>query len=130
MLLRQDRRGLSLQRREIVHVIVERLERPVPRVAQDLIEPAALGFAGEQGDTQGLGFAQLGRQFGQHGDAPGHVEPPMHTGSPAARNGRARSTARGNWLDCTPISPIKALPPLLRSIRMIRSGRTLRLVSS
>ena len=35
----------------------------------------------------------------------------MHTGNPAARNGRARSTARGNWLDCTPTIAISAPPP-------------------
>ena len=43
-------------------------------------------------------------------------KPPMQTGRPAARNGRARSTARGNWLDCTPTRPISALPPVLRII--------------
>src|ERR1700731_502315 len=57
-------------------------------------------------------------------------KPPTQTGSPAARNGRARSTARGNWLDCTPTRPISALPPALRIIRMIRSGRMRRLVSA
>ena len=33
--------------------------------------------------------------------------PPITTGSPAARNWRPRSSARGNWLDCTPTSPTK-----------------------
>ena len=40
-------------------------------------------------------------------------KPPMQTGRPAARNGRARSTARGNWFDCTPTRPISARPPVL-----------------
>ena len=35
----------------------------------------------------------------------------MQTGMPAARNGRAMSSARGYWLDCTPTSPTSARPP-------------------
>jgi hypothetical protein len=32
----------------------------------------------------------------------------MQTGRRACRNGRARSTARGNWVDCTPTRPTRA----------------------
>jgi hypothetical protein len=47
----------------------------------------------------------------------------------AARSGRARSSARGNWFDCTPTSMTMPLPA--RSIiRARRSGRMRVLVSS
>ena len=69
-------------------------------------------------------------QLRQHGDAAGDMEAADATGRPAARNGRARSTARGNWLDCTPTSPISARPPARRIMRMICCGCTRRLVSS
>src|SRR6185437_5829703 len=44
---RKDRRRLPFERRQIVHEVVERAQRPVARVADDLVEPAVLGFAGE-----------------------------------------------------------------------------------
>ena len=39
------------QRRQVVHEVVERLERAVPGVAQHLVEPALLGLAGEERDA-------------------------------------------------------------------------------
>jgi hypothetical protein len=62
---RQDRHRCDFEARQIVHVIVERLQRAVPRVAQHLIEPP-LGLAGEERDAQRLCLAQLGRHVGQH----------------------------------------------------------------
>ena len=38
------------------------------------------------------------------------------TGRPAARNGRARSSARWNWLDWTPTRPISAFDPRFADI--------------
>ena len=58
----------------VVHVIVERLERAVRGVAQHLVEPALLGLAGEERDAHRLRRFDVGRQFGQHGDAAGDVE--------------------------------------------------------
>ena len=40
------------------------------------------------------------------------------------------STARGNWLDCTPTSATSPRPPRSRIRRAMRSGRTRVLVSS
>ena len=52
---------------------------------------------------------------------PAAWKPPIATGRPALRNWRARSTARGNWLDCTPTRQISALPPLRLMSAMMRS---------
>ncbi len=40
---------------------------------------------------------------------PAAWKPPIATGRPSLMNWRARSTARGNWLDCTPTMQISAL---------------------
>ena len=48
VLARQERRRLADQVRQRVHVIVQRLELPVESVAQHLVEPVLLGFAGEE----------------------------------------------------------------------------------
>ncbi len=69
MLARQDRGRLALERGKIVHEIVERLHLAPPRVAQHVVEPALLGFAGKQGNAERLRLAQLGGHFRQHGDA-------------------------------------------------------------
>ena len=127
---RQDRRRLPFERGEVVHEIVERLERAIPGVAHDPAEPALLRLAGKKGNAQRLRRAHLRRHLGQHRDEPETWKPPMQTGSPAARNGRARSTARGNWFDWTPTNPISARPPSRRIVRMIRWGLTRWLVSS
>ena len=57
-------------------------------------------------------------------------KPPIITGSPAARNSRARSRARSYWLDWTPTRPISALAPRRRRPRTMRAGTMWRLVSS
>src|ERR1043165_4477075 len=54
----------------------------------------------------------------------------MITGTPAARSGRAMSSARGYWFDCTPTSPTKPNSSLARISAMILSTRTRVLVSS
>ncbi len=62
VLARKERRRLTVQRRQLVHVVVERLERAVPGVAQHLVEPSLLGLAGEERDAERLRLAQIGRQ--------------------------------------------------------------------
>jgi hypothetical protein len=74
MLLRENRHRLVFERREIVHPVVERLQRAVPGVEQHLAEPALLGLAGEEGDAERLCFAQLGWHLGQHREAAGDVK--------------------------------------------------------
>ena len=56
-------------------------------------------------------------------------KPPMPTWMPRARSGRARSSARGNWFDCTPTS-ITMPAPAASIIAARRSGRMRVLVSS
>jgi len=48
MLLRKDRRRLILHRRKLVHIVVKRSELALPGVANDLIEAAVFGLAGEE----------------------------------------------------------------------------------
>ena len=68
------RRRRALDARQIVHVVVERLQRAVPGVAQDLVEPAFLGLAGEDRDAHVHGCLDLGRHDRQHRQAAGDVE--------------------------------------------------------
>ena len=74
VLARQERRRLAGQGRQIVHVIVERLERAVEGIAQHIVEPAILGFAGEERNPELLRRFDVGRQLRQHGDAAGDME--------------------------------------------------------
>ena len=70
---RQDRHRRAFEVRQVVHVIVERLQRALPRIAQHIVEPA-FGFAGEERDAKRLRFAQLGRHLGQHRQRAGDME--------------------------------------------------------
>ena len=109
VLARQDRRRLALQRRQVVHVVVERLERAVPGVAQHLVEAAAPRPRRRRTRCRAPApRACPAAVSGSMAMQPETWKPPMQTGRPAARNGRARSTARGNWFDCTPTRPISA----------------------
>src|SRR5262249_22090113 len=45
VLARKKRRRLTIQRRQLVHMVVERLERPAPRIAQPFVGAAFLGFS-------------------------------------------------------------------------------------
>ena len=74
MLARQERRRLAVQGRKLVHVVVDRLERAVPGIAQHLVEAALLGLAGEERDAELLRLAHVLRHLRQHGDAAGDVE--------------------------------------------------------
>ena len=57
-------------------------------------------------------------------------KPPITTGMPAARSGRAMSSARGYWFDCTPTRPTRPKFPSRLKSAMSRSIRTRVLVSS
>ena len=71
---RQARRRRALDARQVVHVVVERLQRAVPGVQQDLVEPAFLGLTGEDRDAHVHGRLDLGRYDRQHRQAAGGVE--------------------------------------------------------
>jgi len=72
---RADAAGSARAPLPAVHVIVEWCESAVPAIAQDLIEPALLGFPGEEGNAERLRVAHVLRHIGKHGDATGNVEP-------------------------------------------------------
>ena len=74
MLFRENRHRLVVERRQVVHPVIERLQRAVPGVAQHFIEPAFLGLAGEERDAERLRLAQLGWHFGQHREAAGDMK--------------------------------------------------------
>jgi hypothetical protein len=83
------------QRRQIVHVVVERLERAVPRVAKNGLQ-ASLGLAREQRDAQIHRFLELRRQIRQHGKATGDVK----TADADLHAGRAQAACdiHGAWI--------------------------------
>ena len=74
VLARQERRRLAGELRQVVHVVVQRLERAVVGVAQHLIEPVFFRLAGEKRNAHLLRGFDVGRQFRQHGDAAGDME--------------------------------------------------------
>ena len=98
---RQDGNRARLDRRQIVEVVVDRLQRSVRGIAQDRVDPP-LEFTGEQADADVEGGAQVGLQLGQHRETAGDVESADHDrhagGAELARDVRARgetgSTAR------------------------------------
>src|SRR4029079_18502910 len=70
----QRRERLAFETRQIIEMIVEGLERAVEGVADDLIEAAVLGFAGEERDAHLLRGDDLLWQLLQHRDAARDVE--------------------------------------------------------
>ena len=66
--------GAPFEARQIVHVVVERLQRAVPGVLQHDVEPALLGLAAEDGDAHVHGRLDLGRDHRQHRQAARHME--------------------------------------------------------
>ena len=70
---RQKRRHRVFERRQIVDVIVERLERARGGIAQDLVH-AAFGLAGEQSDAHVERLLQVGHHGREHRQHAGDVE--------------------------------------------------------
>ena len=69
----KDRHRHAIQRRQVRHVVVERLERALPRVAQDLFE-ASFGLTGKKRDAKIHGLLQFGGNLRQHREAAGDVK--------------------------------------------------------
>ena len=116
----RDRRAFDA--RQIVHEIVERLELPGGGVAQHLVQPA-FGFAGEERNAHRLRrdrrSASLPSSMRDH--ARDMKAADARPGCRAARSGRAMSSARGNWFDCTPTSI--TMPAPAASIMLARCGQ-------
>ena len=74
MYARKKWRGLAGERRQFIHVVVDRPERAVPDILQHLVEPAVFAFAGKERDAHCLRRFQIVRQLRQHGNTAGHVE--------------------------------------------------------
>ena len=106
---RQDRQRGGGHLRHVGEIVVERLGAAGRDVAQQA-EHAAFALAGEQDDAELAGFLRSGGSSGSIDRQPLTWNPPITTGSPAARNWRPRSSARGNWLDWTPTRPMKPAP--------------------
>ena len=82
-------------------------------IAQDLIEPS-LGFAREEEMPISRAAIRSGG-IPEHGEAARDVKSAdARPGCRAARSGRAISSARGYWLDCTPTSATKPKFPFRR----------------
>ncbi len=69
MLLRQHGERLAFQYGQAVQVIIKRVERSGPGIAQNLVEPPAFGLAGEKRDAKRLGLAHFLGHLRQHGNA-------------------------------------------------------------
>ena len=131
MLARQDRRRLALERRQVVHVVVERRQLAGPGVAQHRVEPAFLGLAGEERDAERLRLAHLRRHLRQHREAAGDVEAADGDRQPGGEE-RPRQVDRARELVGLHADQRDQRPAAgaCGSSRMMRSGRTRRLVSS
>ena len=129
--LRKDRKGLALKGGKPFQAIVERLQRSAPGIAENLVEPAVLGLAGEQARYRVLGpreFRGAPRAAWQYSRRRG-----TRRGRPAARRqGKAGQDPRRGGTGSIGRQPGRSARgrPTLRIIRMMRSGRTRRLVSS
>ena len=82
-----------------------------PRRRRQHVGEAPLRLPGEQGDSEVERLFQLAGVSGSMARQPETWKPPMQTGTPAARRGRATSMTRGNWFDCTPTKPTSPRPP-------------------
>ena len=99
VLARQKWRRFADQRRQIVHVIVERFKCAVEAVAQNVVEPALFQLAGEERNAHCLRGFDVVRQFGQHRDAARHVKAANADRQPGRQKGlgqidRARKLVR------------------------------------
>ena len=125
-----DRRALDAG--QVVHVVVDRLERAGGGVAAAPASsrPSSASPANsEAAEVERL--LQVGVDRRQHGEASRRRgSRRCRPGCRASRSGRAMSSARGNWFDCTPTSMTMPRAGARRSARAMRSGRMRVLVSS
>ncbi len=70
---RQERARCAAEVRQIVHVIVQRLQLLGRGVAQEIVE-TALGLAGEQRDAHAARKVEVDGGAVEHGEAAGHME--------------------------------------------------------
>ena len=73
---KRGRRGF--ERRQIVEIVVDRLQFPGGRIPQDLVHAAVLRLAGEQAAAHVERDLQVGLHLRQHGEAAGDVEAADH----------------------------------------------------
>ena len=95
-LARQEGDGRAANARQVVHVIVERLELALGGVAQNGVEPA-FRLAGKQGDSQIAGELKVNGGSVQHRQAAGNVEP-AHRDRNVRRADRSRDIERAGIL--------------------------------
>ena len=118
------------ERRQVVHVIVERLQLAGVGVAQHASSRPSASPANRL-TPSACASLQVGRNLRQHGEAARDMEAADGDLTPCGAQAAARCrSARGNWLDCTPTRQTSPRPPLARSTSAICSGRTRVLVSS
>ena len=77
MLDRKDGGRLRLERRQVLQIVVDRLQRPVRRILQDAVHPS-LQLAGEHAHAHVERRLEVGLQFRQHGEAAGDMESADH----------------------------------------------------
>ena len=91
----EDGGRFGLQRRQILQVVVDRLQRPVRGILQDQVHPA-FQLAGEHADAQVERLLQVGLHFGQHRETAGHMKSADH-------HRHARRTERAGDIECARI---------------------------
>src|SRR5437588_9610081 len=69
VLLGEQRHGLVFDPGQLVHAVIERLQRAVPSVEQDFVETTLLRLAREERDAERLRRAQFGRHVREHREA-------------------------------------------------------------
>src|SRR5947208_2298681 len=74
VLLGEDRHRLVFEPGQLVHAVIERLQRAVPSVEQDFVETTLLRLAREERDAERLRRAQFGRHVREHREAARHVK--------------------------------------------------------
>jgi hypothetical protein len=73
----KDGGRLGLERRQVLQVVVDRLQRPVRGVPENQVHPA-FQLAGEHADAQFERFLQIGLHLRQHRQTAGHMKAADH----------------------------------------------------
>ena len=131
MLQGQDGPRLAFQRGEVAHEIIERLQLARPCILHHPIEPAVLRFAREDRNAQRLGLTDFQRDLRQHGETARSVEAADTDRQARDEEGAGEVDGTGKLVGLHTDQPDQSpRPPPRRIMRMMRSGRTRRLVSS